>query len=189
MNDIEKTWNEEVREKKLAASGVHSKKGKRGYVGTMRTPVDLMTRQERRNYTSPSEVTTSNIYDEIMSLDDFKALNRQKKMLVLDAYKKKYKVSEIASEWNLSHASIYNYFKSYLTAPTQKEQTQSTNRPDYEKASDKNEASTSHKTNECRFILTGDYEAEALSKKLNGLAFMLNDKLKYQVEISVKEIN
>lgn len=188
MNEIEKSWNEEVKEKKRTASGVHGKKGKRGYVGTMRTPVDLMTPKERRGYTSPSEVTTSSIYDKIMSLDDFKALSRQKKMLALDAYKKRYKVSEIASEWNLSHASIYNYFRSYLTAPAQTEQAPATHCSTTEELSGK-QASSASPENECYFTLTGNYEAQSLARKLTGLAYMLDDQLRYQVEIRVKEID
>lgn len=186
MNEIEKTWNEEVREKKRAASGVHGKKGKRGYVGTMRTPVDLLNGKEKKAYTQSSPVTTSNIYyDQIMSLDEFKALSRQKKMLVLDAYKQRYKVSELADKWCLSKASVYNYFKSYLkNPPADVEQVEQASQPVTVEQSAKEEK---HQK-KCSFTLMGDFEAQSLGKKLNGLAFMLDDKLKYQVEIHVKEL-
>lgn len=42
--------------------------------------------------------------------------------------------------------------------------------------------------NECSFTLKGNFEAQPLSKKLNGLACMLDDRLQYQVEIRVREV-
>ena len=79
MNEIEKTWNEEVREKKRAASGVRGKKGKRGYVGTMRTPVDLMTSaKERRAYEGTTPVKAS-VVDPPIALvphEEFKKMSR-----------------------------------------------------------------------------------------------------------------
>lgn len=189
MCEIERSLKEEIREKKKIGNSVHSKKGKRGYIrGGVKTPADLMTAKERRAYTRPSEVTTSNIYyDQIMKLEDFKALSRQKKMLVLDAYKQKYKVSEIADTWQLSKGSVYHYFKAYLkNAPADEEQTESTVQSAVTEALEK-EADTVP-SQKCSFMLMGDFEAESLSKKLSGLAIMLDDKRKYEIRLELKEL-
>lgn len=189
MTEIEKALREEIREKKKISNSVHSKKGKRGYVGTMRTPADLLTGVEKRAYTQSSPVSTTNIYyDQIMSLEEFKALSRQKKMLVLDAYKRRFKASEIATAWNCSQANVHNYYTYYLKNPsadkpkTRHADKQNAESPPQEKA--KQAALES----ECSFTLSGEFEALSLGRKLNGLAFMLDDRLRYQVEIHVKEI-
>lgn len=47
---IERMLQDEIRDKKKTASGIHSRKGSRGYVGKMLTPVDFMSRKEKREY-------------------------------------------------------------------------------------------------------------------------------------------
>lgn len=189
MTEIEKSLKEEIREKKRIGNSIHNKKGKRGYVGTMRTPADLLTGAEKREYTQSSSVTTSNIYyDQIMSLDEFKALSRQKKMLVLDAYKRRFKTSEIAAAWNCSQTNVYNYYKYYLKSPPAEEpKTRCTSKPKANEAPDEKACQVPLES-ECSFVLSGEFEALPLGRKLNGLAFMLDDTLKYQVEIRVKEM-
>ena len=49
ISEEEKLFHNEVREKKKAASGVHSKTGKKGYVGRMRFPSDILNRTEKKD--------------------------------------------------------------------------------------------------------------------------------------------
>ncbi|MBR3690896.1 MAG: hypothetical protein IKL97_07355 [Eggerthellaceae bacterium] len=208
MNEIERTWNEEVREKKRAASGVHGKKGKRGYVGTMRTPVDLMTSaKERRAYEGTTPVKSSIVDppDALVPHDEFKKMSRQEKILLLYKLRSKYSAKAIADAWGVSDKTLYYYYRAYgisrdnsssgavaddgvkekASGDSSKEAAlEAISATDSESDSPTGEASK----NECLFKLAGIFEAEALGKKLNGLAFMLDDKLKYQVEIHVKEL-
>ena len=50
ISEEEKLFHNEVREKKKAASGVHHKTGKKGYVGRMRFPSDILNRTEKKRY-------------------------------------------------------------------------------------------------------------------------------------------
>jgi hypothetical protein len=67
----EKLFFEDIREKKRTASGVHHKTGKNGYVGTMRFPSDIMNRKDKMRYRRAGKVVTSNIYDEILPIEEF----------------------------------------------------------------------------------------------------------------------
>ena len=55
-SEIEREFRLEVKSKKLAASGVHHKTGKRGYTGTIMFPSSLLRGKEKRDYTRPSIV-------------------------------------------------------------------------------------------------------------------------------------
>ncbi|MGR5978869.1 hypothetical protein ACT7DJ_14165 [Bacillus cereus] len=48
--EIQRVLQEEIREKKRTASGVHHKTGKRGYVGKMLFPNDMLKGKEKRSY-------------------------------------------------------------------------------------------------------------------------------------------
>ena len=50
QSEAERLFNDEVRDKKRTASGVHHKAGKNGYVGKMRFPSDIMNKKEKRKY-------------------------------------------------------------------------------------------------------------------------------------------
>lgn len=74
-NEAKQCFLEEVREKKKTASGVHHKTGKRGYVGKMLFPTDIMSRKEKYNHRKAGKVLTSNLYDEIIALTEFEQLD------------------------------------------------------------------------------------------------------------------
>ena len=211
MNEIEKTWNEEVREKKRTASGVHGKKGKRGYAGTMRTPVDLMTDpKERRAYegTTPVRASIINPPDELVPHEEFKKMSRQEKILLLYKLRSNYSVKAVADAWGISDKTLYYYFRAYgisrgdaspsgTANDIPKESTSNDSSKKQLPASSESANRTGSTTkpptdklseNECCFALKGNFEAQSLGKKLNGLACMLDDRLQYQVEIHVREI-
>ncbi|MDN4471346.1 helix-turn-helix domain-containing protein [Gordonibacter sp. RACS_AR68] len=194
LNDFEKAFNEEVRDKKRTANGVHGRTGKRGYVGAVKTPADLLKGKERRQYEGTSPVTVSSIYDHIIPHDEFKSLSRKKKMILLYEYKKRFTAKEIAEKWDISDKTIYYYYRAYGVtsgdnpAPDAEEQ---------QSSQAKEAADTSPSENippalpaiECSFVMTGKYDGQSLGKKLGGLSYMMGDHLKYQVEIRIKELS
>ena len=195
MNQYEKSFKEEVREKKRTGSGVHSKTGKQGRVrGGVKTPADLLTGKDKKEYTQSSPVTTSNIYyDKIMSLQEFKQLPKNRKMLVLDAYRKRFSAKEIAKEWQLSNPStVYYYYRSYLSSPAEKapsssDKTNSSRLPASSAATERKPAS--HSDSKCAFVMQGEYRASLLKGRFEGLARMMaNDDSRYEVEVRVREI-
>lgn len=179
MNETEKLFNEDLRDKKKAARGVHSRKGKLGRIGAggMRTPADLLTGKERRDYESPSPVSVSSVYDTVMPLDEFKALPRAKKMVALHEYKRRFTANDIALRWNLSPKSVYYYYRVYLKdSPSLEEKTAP-------------EASAGNAQNrQCSFTMAGSYDGRTLGLKLEGLSKMTAGHLDYEVEIRVREL-
>jgi len=195
--DIKKIYDQDIKEKKQSGRSVHNRTGKGGRGGSkVTTPADLLTGKRRREYEGTSSVTTSNIYyDQIMSLEEFKSLSKQKKMLVLDTYKRKYSVQQLSSTWNLSRASIYNYYKAYgvtrgKTSADEGRQASQQAVPAKPTSSITTRGNSNHARpeGECSFMAVGEFGANSLCKKLQGLSYMLNDSLRYQVEIHVKEI-
>ena len=64
MNDIEKLFNEDVREKKKLARNAAARASRsKGFKGGVRTPYDFMSPKERREYAGNSPVITYNLYD------------------------------------------------------------------------------------------------------------------------------
>jgi hypothetical protein len=74
LSNAERLFHEEVREKKRTASGVHSKTGKNGYVGKMRFPSDIMNRKDKIKYRKAGKVVTTNMYDNILTIEEFEQL-------------------------------------------------------------------------------------------------------------------
>lgn len=143
----------------------------------MRTPADLLTGKDRRDYESSSPVSVSSVYDSVMPLDEFKALPKAKKMIALHEYKRRFTANEIALKWNLSPKSVYYYYRVYLKdSPTSKEKT------------DAKAVSDNARDRQCSFAMAGDYDGRTLGLKLHGLAKMMADHLDYEVEIRVREL-
>ena len=85
----------EVREKKRTASGVHSKTGKNGYVGKMLFPSDIMSRKDKYNHRKAGKIVTSNIYDTILTKDEFNKLENYEKKNMLQYWRNTYSMTEI----------------------------------------------------------------------------------------------
>ena len=204
--DIKKIYTQDIREKKQTGRSAHNRTGKQGRVGSVRTPADLLTGKERREYEGTTPVTTSNIYhdqdyERILTLEEFKKLSKNRKMLVLDAYKRKYTASQLSKHWNITIGGVHYYYRAYgVTKRTsaKKEDQPVTHQPVPPKttasavasqtASGNGGAFASRPEGECNFMAVGEFGADSLCKKLQGLSYMLNDSLRYQVEIRVKEI-
>ena len=197
LNPYEKSFKEEVREKKKAGNGAHSKKGRQGHVrGGVKTPADLLTGKEKKAYTQPSPVTTSNLYyddSEIMSLQEFKQLPRNRKMLVLDAYRKRFTARELSEAWgHASPATVYHYYRSYLSSPAERKSNSSSKASKSDAADGKApDKATPHGRGEdkCVFVMQGEYRANLLKGRFEGLARMMaNDDSRYEVEVRVREV-
>lgn len=180
-----------MREKKLAASGVHGKTGKRGYVGTVKTPADLLKGKKRKEYEGTSPVIVSSIYDEVVSLDEFKALPRNKKMIYLHEYRKRFTAKNLADMWGISDKTVYYYFRSYgMDKP--KSETNTKKEPTALPSDPLDQPSLSSESSKpspdaCVFLMKGDYDGSIVSKKLEGLSLMTMDSGRYHVEIRISE--
>lgn len=104
--EIAKLLQLEVRDKKRTASGIHSKKGKRGYVGVMLTPLDFMSRKEKYNYRKSSKVVVTNMYDTIINYEDFLNLSREEQRKHLIEYRNRFTNKDIASVWGVNNSRL-----------------------------------------------------------------------------------
>jgi hypothetical protein len=108
QSEAAKLFHNEVREKKKAASGVHSKTGKNGYVGTMRFPSDIMSRKDKLRYRRSGKVMTTNMYEEIMAWDEFDKLETYEKKNRLQYWRNTYTNKEILETMGISNKRFYD---------------------------------------------------------------------------------
>ena len=107
-NEAEQAFYDDVREKKKAANGVHGKTGKRGYVGTMRFPTDIMSRKEKRAYRKAGAIVTTNIFDEILTIDEFMNLEEFEQRNRLQYWRNKYSAVEVKSSMGIGVKRYYD---------------------------------------------------------------------------------
>ncbi|HLO12793.1 MAG TPA: hypothetical protein VK190_11325 [Pseudoneobacillus sp.] len=114
LNSIEKMFHDDIRQKKITGSGIHSRTGKRGYVGKMMFPTDFMTRKEKYNYRKAGKIVTTNLYDEITLTWQELILRPedQIKKYFLE-WRKRFSNKEIAGRLGLKEARLYYYYNKY----------------------------------------------------------------------------
>ena len=100
-------FEEEVRDKKRTASGVHSRTGKRGYVGQMRMPSDIMSRKDKYNYRKAGKVFIYNMYENIMPLKEFKALPLEERKKAMVEYQRRHTNASIMKTWGMDTYQFY----------------------------------------------------------------------------------
>lgn len=207
-NEAERLFREEIREKKRAGSGAHSIRGKRGLVGSVKTPADLLTGKARREYEGSSEVTVSSVYVELIPAERFDELTRRERMLYLHSWAKRYTVKQISEQLGKSTAQVYNILKSHgvatprqqkqhksssdskqaapLAAETLPEQTPSTDPEptEFKAPADAPEPGAST----CDYRMSGTYTGADLAAKLQGLSTMCLPNGQYDVSIKWREL-
>jgi replicative superfamily II helicase len=107
QSEAEKLFLNEIREKKRTASGVHHKTGKNGYVGTMRFPSDIMSRKDKMKYRRNGKVMTTNMYDEIITAEEFEKLETFEKKNRLQYWRNTYTNKEIMAAMGIYNAQFY----------------------------------------------------------------------------------
>jgi hypothetical protein len=105
--EAEKIFHEEVRDKKRTASGVHSKTGKNGYVGTMRFPSDIMSRKDKIKYRKASKVMTSNLYSDILTINEFRQLEQEEQKNRMIYWRSNYSNKEIQKKMGIANSPYY----------------------------------------------------------------------------------
>ena len=111
FSEAEKLFNEEVRDKKRTASGVHSKTGKRGYVGKMRFPSDIMSRKEKYNHRKAGKVMTTQLYDEIIPVEEFEQLETYEQKNRMSYWRNVYTNKEILEAMGIANGRFYKIVK------------------------------------------------------------------------------
>lgn len=102
---------DEVKEKKRTASGVHSKTGKRGYVGKMLFPSDIMSRKDKYNHRKAGKVVTTNIYDTILAKHEFEKLETYEKKNMMQYWRNTYSMTDIKKGMGIASGTLYEIIK------------------------------------------------------------------------------
>jgi hypothetical protein len=111
FSEAEKLFKEEVRDKKRTASGVHSKTGKRGYVGKMRFPSDIMSRKEKYNYRKAGKVMITQMYEEIIPIEEFEELETYEQKNRMAYWRNVYTNKEITTAMGIHNNKFYKIVK------------------------------------------------------------------------------
>jgi hypothetical protein len=106
-SEAEQCFFEDVREKKKAASGVHSKTGKNGYTGKILFPTDIMSRKEKYNHRKAGRVMTTNMYENILPIAEFEALEDYEKRNRLQFLRGTKSAKEIQSAMGVNSKRYY----------------------------------------------------------------------------------
>lgn len=107
LSPAERAFHEEVREKKRAANGIFSRTGKRGYVGKMYLPHELLRGKEKREYKKSGRCVSWNMYIDIMDYQMFKGLPQDQKKKVLESLREKHKSEDIRKHWKIGSQTFY----------------------------------------------------------------------------------
>jgi predicted DNA-binding protein YlxM (UPF0122 family) len=191
--EIEKLFNQDVRDKKVTARGVHGQASKRGFVGKVYTPSDFLDGRSKKGriYRGTGKVEVWNMYEQIIPFEKFQELDDEKQKEILTKYQDKYTVDEICDAWGLKNQYHYYKIAKGLNLPPRKKKLfKKTKQKTKEQKSGEQTSETSEKTmtpiqNALSINLDGTYQAEEASKYLEKLAFLLADMQGREVEIKL----
>jgi len=107
FSEAEKLFNQEVRDKKRTASGVHHKTGKNGYTGKILFPSDIMPRKEKIKHRKAGKVMISNMYDEIITVGEFEELEMHERKNRMAYWRNIYTNKEIMSAMGIHNNKYY----------------------------------------------------------------------------------
>lgn len=107
LSEAEQVFHEEVREKKRTASGVHHKTGKRGYTGKILFPTDFMSRKEKYNHRKAGKCVTTNLYDSILTKEEFDQLEQQEKRNRMIYWRTNFSNKEIQKAMGIANSPYY----------------------------------------------------------------------------------
>jgi hypothetical protein len=121
-NEIHAVYLQEIREKKKAASGVHSKTGKNGYTGKILFPTDFMSRKEKYNHRKAGRIVTSNLYDTILPMDELIELETHEQRNRLAYWRTQHDNQTIRKAMGLTNSKYYDLVKELGLSAERKKQ-------------------------------------------------------------------
>lgn len=112
-NDAENLFLDEIRaKKKETASLRNSQKFKRMGKGSIRFASDFMNSKEKKEHRRAGTVTTTNIFDEILSVEDFDLLETHEKKNRMQYWRSKYTIKEIQTGMGIYQKRFYDIIDS-----------------------------------------------------------------------------
>jgi hypothetical protein len=204
MDNIERLFEQETKEKKKISHGIHHRASRTGRLkGGMRTPVDYLKGEAKKEYMGNSKVKRYILLDNgqmipieeetyIMSIrtyQEFKALDADGKRLFLLSQEGK-TAGVIAEELGASKNTIYNWFNrlSIERTPASMCRTKPSRRESIS-MEDTTKTPADKKTKKPRvtYTISGEFSGAELSERLEAFVLGIRKESKYIVEISINE--
>jgi len=107
-NDAENLFLDEIRAKKKETASLRdSQKHKRMGKGRIRFASDFMNRKEKMEYRRAGTVTTTNIFDEILTMDDFRNLETHEQKNRMQYWRANNTIKQIQTAMGIPNAMFY----------------------------------------------------------------------------------
>lgn len=108
LDDAEFLFEDEIRRLKREKASLHeATKHKRLGKSNVRFASDLMSRSEKIKHRRAGKIMSSNLYDKIISFDEFKILETHEKRNMLAYWRNTYSNKEIQNAMKLGNAAYY----------------------------------------------------------------------------------
>lgn len=107
--EVERIFNDDIREKRKAGSGSFHRRGKgvkHGMSGALRTPSFYMSNKEKKKLNG--EVKVSYMYETLVSFNEFVENDRETQKAMLTKWREVYDNSSIRSELGISNKAFYD---------------------------------------------------------------------------------
>jgi hypothetical protein len=206
MNQEEKLFYEEIRDKKKASHGIHGRASRtKGFKGKVYFPSDLMSRKEKREYTKPGKVETYYMDERdinlVKSLEEIEKMNPEEARSYILRIKSKYTNKQLRNHWGLkSDYYLYNKLYKKYNVPTEKERTAAATEARmrkraielYGQAEERPQAiltpaQTQEDTSRMRLVLSGVFSGKEAGDRILALASVLQKEINYKVRLMVEE--
>lgn len=204
-NEVHKMFYADIRDKKRTGSNIHKRTGKRGYVGKMRMPSEIMSRKDKYNYRKAGKVVTSNYFQEILYIDDFLNLDKTDQKNRLTYWRENFSNKEIIQAMGTYNKQFYDLIeelkvpakrriygtrktetgtkKVLIEAPAIKEEKEAAPEPQEEP---KKEEPQEILINGLSLQYTGTFSAETIQKQINKFDVLLDGETDdFYVEIKI----
>ena len=106
--EIERLFNEDIRDKRKAGSGSFHKRGKgvkHGISGALRTPYHYMTNKEKKKLNG--EVKVTHMYETILTIEEFRLKDEETQKLMLTRWRDIYDNGQIKKGLGIGNSPYY----------------------------------------------------------------------------------
>jgi hypothetical protein len=168
--DIYEVYSQDIKDKRQAKNGAFHR-ASRGRVGTVRTPLSFMSKQEKKEYTK----STSRRYY-IMTWEELKKKSKEERTKILDTMLENSTLKEVAEQLGVNPGtlnSMVNYLrrgKKYKPKERQKEKS----------------LETKDRVNKCTINFSGNYLGKDIVDKLTAFGLSLSNDEVYEINLVIK---
>lgn len=202
--DIKRLFNEDIRDKKTTARGVHNRTGTRGYVGKMKFPSDFLKGKEKKAYKGAGKVKTYSMYDNIIDYTSFLSLSEEEQYKYLTNYRERFSNKEIMDKWGIGNNTYYRLTDKLgvkkLRRGKRKGSTKAKSTVKETKSYDTSELPTpeevkgkevvlKEKSNGMTLAVNGVYSAEEIVRRIEKFGIILSDESsKFRISLTISEL-